>query len=148
MKTRMCPSESSAPGRLGHCSRIPSWPAAICRTERPDTRPHTGGIESNYLAKPGAFTHGHMTAFVPPPNSCNVALESRAVPHMTQVEGMSRVTRDGSSCWKSSFGGINREQISSNAFYRKGKPLPDPNAHGNQSPMATGLLQTVHRGHS
>ena len=25
---------------------------------------------------------GHMTAFVPPLNSCNVALESRAVPHM------------------------------------------------------------------
>jgi hypothetical protein len=28
---------------------------------------------------------GHMTAFVPPPNSCNVALDSRAVPHMTRV---------------------------------------------------------------
>src|ERR1700733_9124034 len=27
---------------------------------------------------------GHMTAFVPPPNSCNVALESMGVPHMTR----------------------------------------------------------------
>jgi hypothetical protein len=85
MKTRMCPSASSAPGRLGRCSRIQSWPAALCRTERPDTRPHAGGASSqNYLAKPRAFTHGHMTAFVPPLNSCKVALESRAVPHMTR----------------------------------------------------------------
>jgi len=53
------------------------------------------GCHSRNPSGPAAMTPrqkaGHMTAFEPPPNSRCIDLESRAVPHMTRVEVMSRV---------------------------------------------------------